>query len=82
MKSWTFGRECCQVAKAVSFSVTVKIIPIELQPYEQSCLCVIRRAWLLNYEVIFICSKPASTYGFKTLEEFFFLNVFASLGII
>lgn len=72
IESLKFGKEYCQVAKAVSFSLTVKIIPVELQASEQSCLCVIRSKSLASkLSDDFICWDPASAYGFKALEGFF-----------
>lgn len=72
IRSLKFGKEYCQVAKAVSFSVIVKIIPVEFQAYERSCSCVIRsKSQPSKLSNDFICSEPASAYGFKALEDFF-----------
>lgn len=73
IKSLQFGKEYCQAAQATSFSVTVKIMPAELRVYEQSSsLCVIRSKSLASkLSNDFICSEPASAYGFKALEDFF-----------
>lgn len=37
IKSLKLDKEYCQVAKAVSFPVTVEIIPVELQAHEHVC---------------------------------------------
>lgn len=64
----------------MSFSVVVKIIPVELQAYEQSCSSAIRgKSQASEPSNDFICSEPASAYGFKASEDFFFLDVFSSL---
>lgn len=61
IKSLKFGKEYCQAAKAALFSVIVKIIPVELHPYEQSCLCVIRSKGLASkLSNDFISSKPVA----------------------